>query len=110
MTTIRASCPMCGDVELTPVDIRLVVCTHPAWSFYSFTCNSCQELVRKPADADIVALLMSGSVTAEMWTVPAEVLEPRFGPTISYDEVLDFALWLDETDQIAAAIRPRVGA
>ena len=27
MTTIKASCPSCGDVELTPAQVQLVVCT-----------------------------------------------------------------------------------
>ncbi len=36
MTTIKASCPVCGDVDLTPAQVRLVVCTVPDWSFYAF--------------------------------------------------------------------------
>ena len=103
MTTIKASCPGCGDVELTPVQVQLVVCTVKSWSYYGFTCPQCQEGIRKPAGSDIVALLISGGVTAEPWTVPAEALEQHDGPVLSYDDVLDFALWLGSADLVAAA-------
>lgn len=103
MTTIKASCPSCGDVVLTPPQVRLVVCTVEDWSFYTFTCNTCRDEVRKPAARDIVALLTSGGVLAEPWAVPAEALEEHHGDRIDYDDVLDFALWLDRADLLASA-------
>ena len=42
------------------------------------------------------------------WTIPAEALEERIGPSISYDDVLDFALALDRVDLVAAVLSPRV--
>ena len=110
MTTIKASCPICGDVELTPAQMRLVVCTRSEWSYYSFPCGTCQDEVRKPADSEVVALLVSGGVLAEQWVIPAEALEEHEGPVITYDDVLDFALRLDRVDLVAALITPRVGA
>ena len=98
MTTIKASCPVCGDVELKPAQLRLVVCSRADWSYYAFTCPACRDEVRKPADEEIVALLVSGGVVAERWHVPAEALEERVGPQISYDDVLDFVLSLDRLD------------
>jgi len=103
MTTIKASCPSCGDVELTPAQVRLVVCSVKAWSYYAFICTQCMEEVRKPAGRDVVALLISGGVIAEPWSVPAEVLEEHSGPVLCYDDVLDFALCLDTADLVAAA-------
>ena len=103
MTTIKASCPSCGDVELTPQQVRLVVCSVKTWSYYAFTCTTCLEEIRKPAGRDVVALLISGGVVAETWAVPAEALEEHTGPTLCYDDVLDFALWLDNADLVAAA-------
>ena len=41
MTTIKTSCPVCGDVELTPEQMRLVVCSRSDWSFYAFRCDTC---------------------------------------------------------------------
>jgi hypothetical protein len=110
MTTIKASCPSCGDVELTSAQVRLVVCSVQDWSFYAFTCHTCHDEIRKPADEEIVALLVSGGVVAEHWVIPAEALEEHDGVPITYDDVLDFALGLDRVDLLAAMINPRVGA
>ena len=102
MTTIKASCPSCGEVELTSDDIRLRVCSHGALSYYTFTCPSCVEEIRKPADDHIISLLMSGGVSAEVWEVPAEALEPKPGAALSYDDLLDFLLQLTRDDLLAA--------
>jgi predicted RNA-binding Zn-ribbon protein involved in translation (DUF1610 family) len=102
MTTIKASCPDCGEVELTAGDIRLRVANHAPLSYYSFTCPTCQDVVRKPADDHIVSLLMSGGVHAEVWEVPAEALEPKAGPELSYDDLLDFVIQLGRDDMLAA--------
>ncbi|PWJ53187.1 hypothetical protein SAMN06264364_11482 [Quadrisphaera granulorum] len=104
MTTIKASCPTCGDVELTPPQVRLVVCTVPAWSFYAFDCPECTDEVRKHATEDVVRLLTTGGVPAERWSVPAEALEEHAGPAIGWDDVLDFSLSLETTDVVAAAL------
>lgn len=103
MTIIQASCFSCGDVELTPQQVRLVVCTVRSWSYYAFTCTTCHEEVRKPATREVVTLLHSAGVVVEPWSVPAEALEEHEGPKIDYDDVLDFALWLNTADLLAAA-------
>lgn len=111
MTTIKASCPVCGDVELTPVQMRLVICSEIERSYYAFVCTSCHHEVRKPADEEIMALLVSGGVVAETWEIPAEALEIHSGPGIGYDDVLDFVLGLDGLDSAAAALlTPKVRA
>lgn len=103
MTTIKASCPTCGDVELTPADVSLLVCSSAPLSYYSFGCPTCRVEIRKPADDHIVSLLISGGVPVEVWDVPGEALEPKGGPRLSYDDLLDFALELGVTDLLAAA-------
>ena len=110
MTTIKTSCPVCGDVELTPAQMRLVVCSKSDWSYYSFNCGTCRDEIRKPADDEVVSPLVSGGVHAERWVIPAEALEEHSGRAITYDDVLDFALSLDNVDLIAAMIIPRVEA
>jgi endogenous inhibitor of DNA gyrase (YacG/DUF329 family) len=101
MTTIKASCPTCGEVELTPADVALMVCSHAPLSYYAFGCPTCSEEVRKPADDHVVSLLVSGGVPAQVWDLPAEVLEHGPGPALGYDDLLDFALQLAETDLLA---------
>jgi endogenous inhibitor of DNA gyrase (YacG/DUF329 family) len=103
MTTIKASCPTCGEVELTPADVALMVCSHAPMSYYAFTCPTCADEVRKPADDHVVSLLVSGGVPAQVWELPAEALEPKTGAVLTYDDLLDFALELGNTDLLSAA-------
>jgi hypothetical protein len=102
MTTIKASCPTCGEVELTPADVSLMVCSHAPLSYYAFTCPTCTCEIRKPADDHVVSLLVSGGVPAHVWDLPAEVLEVKAGPALTYDDLLDFALELGSTDLLSA--------
>lgn len=110
MTTIKATCPACGEVELTVEQIRLVVCSLPNLSYYAFDCLNCISEVRKPADKNIVSLLISGGVAATRWRIPAEALEEKVGPAISYDDLLDFALQMRRVNHVAAFARPRQAA
>lgn len=110
MTTIKASCPSCGEVELTPADVSLMVCSHAPLSYYAFNCPGCTMQVRKPADDHVVSLLVSGGVPATVWDVPAEALEQRRGPALTYDDLLDFALHLGTTDLLSPAAAERVAS
>jgi hypothetical protein len=110
MTTIKASCPTCGEVELTPADVSLMVCSHAPMSYYAFSCPTCTDEVRKPADDHVVSLLVSGGVPAQVWELPAEVLETKAGPALTYDDLLDFALELSSTDLLSAAASSPVRA
>lgn len=103
MTTIKATCPTCGDVDLTPPDVFLTVAEAAGWATYTFRCSQCNDDVEKPADDEVVALLSSAGVRVER--VPAEALEGHSGAPFSYDDVLDFALWLERHDDVAAAFR-----
>ena len=109
MTTIKASCPTCGEVELTPADVALMVCSHAPLSYYCFDCVTCGSEVRKPADDHVVSLLVSGGVPATVWDLPAEAVEPKSGPRLSYDDLLDFALQLGESDLLASFAGAPVG-
>lgn len=97
-TIVIATCPTCADVEMEPRDIELRLCNHTPASTYRFICPSCGDYVEKPADSDVVSLLMSAGVRAVVWELPAEMLEPREGAPISGDDVLDFMLGLERQD------------
>ncbi|MFP5297737.1 MAG: hypothetical protein ACLGHL_01960 [Actinomycetota bacterium] len=90
MTTIKATCPTCGEISLTADDILLRIGAASTHNSYGFDCPDCGDFVEKPADERIVRLLLSGGVMPVMNQVPAEVLEPRTGPPISYDDLLAF--------------------
>lgn len=107
MTTIKASCPTCGEVELTNRDVSLSVCaTTTSLSTYSFVCPRCRDEVRKPADDHVIRLLISGGVPADVWEIPAEALEIKAGPALCYDDLLDFLLQLAGEDLLAARVTP----
>lgn len=94
MTTIKATCPSCGEVALTPPDIDLRVDPRDTdASFYAFVCPSCEGDVRKPADDRVVRLLISGGVEAREMVVepPRRRLSERFDwPRLTHDDLLDF--------------------
>ncbi len=107
MTTIKATCPTCGEVGLTPDEVELWVDrADKAGSFYAFTCPSCLQVVRKPADARVIRLLSGGGVAARD-IAPAP--RPRFDtPPLTRDDLLDFHQllardgWFDEVVALVA--------
>ena len=90
MTTIRASCPSCGDVDLTVRDVSVRVCANDHSGSYNFRCPECEMAVAKHADPNVVELLVSSGVKMAVWQLPAELWEPRGGEAISHDDLLDF--------------------
>lgn len=105
MTTIKATCPRCGEVELTPEDIELRVCNFAPASYYTFDCPVCLEQVQKPADDRVIQLLISGGVHAVVWELPREMCESHDGPPLTHDDLLDLHLLLEEPDWFEQLIR-----
>jgi hypothetical protein len=90
VTTIRASCPSCGDVDLTVNDVSVRVCSNDHRGSYAFRCPECELAVAKPAEPNVVELLVASGVQMSVWELPAELWEPRMGEPISHDDLLDF--------------------
>ena len=106
VATIRASCPTCGDVELTTRDVSVQVCSTNNQGSYAFRCPHCRVAVSKPAEARIVDLLVSSGVRLTVWHMPAELEEERDGAPISYDDLLEFHFLLQQEgwlDRLVAA-------
>ncbi|MHB8511523.1 MAG: hypothetical protein ACYDCC_05030 [Actinomycetota bacterium] len=97
MTTIKATCPTCGEVELTPDDIELRVCNQASASSYLFECPVCISVVRKPADDRVIQLLISGGVHAVVWEYE-ETSEHPDGPQFTLDDMIDFHQLLESPD------------
>jgi hypothetical protein len=111
MTTIRTTCPRCGEVDMGPESILLSVMQGGREGSYRFTCPSCSNAVEKRADRKIVALLVSagvdvtghGASAAEETTVPIFDGE-RFrspdgrpeGPPLTVDDLIDFHFLLED--------------
>ncbi|HKE54363.1 MAG TPA: hypothetical protein VKC55_06305 [Actinomycetota bacterium] len=110
MTTIRTTCPRCGEVDMGPESILLQVVRGGREGTYRFDCPTCMEPVEKRADRKIVALLVSAGVdvaggrsggTAELFDFEPETAEdPRGplppGPSFSIDDVIDFHFKLED--------------
>ena len=98
MTTIRANCPHCGDVQLRVTDLTIRIATGIEHGSYTFSCPSCSRAVAKDASKRIIDLLMSTGVDVQVYKAPAELSETKIGPVINADDILDFHLLLqDET-------------
>ena len=104
MTTIKATCPTCGDIDLKPRDIHVVVAPAAGWATYSFVCPTCEDDVTKSADDEVVTLLRGAGVTVERVHVPAKALELHFGPPIDADDLIDFGLTLSATDALVQVL------
>jgi hypothetical protein len=98
VTTIRANCPACGDVQLRASDLVVRVCSDDESGSYTFRCPTCTVAVAKGASKRIVDLLVSSGVRMEVWRLPAELTESRTGPALSPDDLLDFHLILEGDD------------
>ena len=113
MATIKATCPLCGDVDLAPrqVTVHVVEAIDEAFSrrSYAFACPTCSDRVEKRADAEVVRLLSSAGVSTERVPVPAEAREAHHGRPIGYDDLLDLVLFLESHDTLAAEMAPSLG-
>jgi hypothetical protein len=104
VATVRASCPTCGDVELTTREVQVQMCSATDDGTYSFLCPSCRLIVNKPAEQRVVELLVSAGVRVVSWDLPAELSEPKSGPAITYDDLLAFHFELDSDDWLEQVI------
>jgi predicted RNA-binding Zn-ribbon protein involved in translation (DUF1610 family) len=112
MTTIRTTCPRCGEVDMGPEAICLSVQSNGREGSYRFTCPSCADDVEKRADRKIVALLVSAGVDIDPAEgapqrhpelFDAEALEARidaFGPAFTADDVIEFHELLQDESYI----------
>jgi hypothetical protein len=109
MTTVRAQCPACGDVQLQINDLTVRVCSDDTTpGAYRFRCPGCAEMVNRPASPRIIDLLVSAGAPHELWSWPAELAETRVGPPLTPDDLLDLHVLLeDETwfQQLVALVR-----
>lgn len=103
MTTIRTTCPRCGEVDMGPDDILLSVLQGGREGTYRFTCPTCFDDVEKRADRKIVALLVSAGVDVaarDEARAQAELdleLQPSTpqAPPFTVDDLIDFHFRLE---------------
>lgn len=86
-TTIKTTCPNCGDVELGVEDLTAMVCSTTQSASYAFRCPSCGAAVSKPTGRRVVDVLVSSGVTLRTWKLPEELIERHEGPPIAESDV-----------------------
>ncbi|HEC08842.1 MAG TPA: hypothetical protein ENI86_04625 [Acidimicrobiales bacterium] len=104
MAKIRASCPSCGDVELTTEDVVVRVCADDNSGTYTFMCPVCHTSVIKPAEQHIVDLLAASGVKVVVWTLPAELNEVMTGDPFTHDDLMDFHNLLHDDESMHEAM------
>jgi hypothetical protein len=109
MTTVRAQCPACGDVQLHIDDLTVRLCEDDSTpNAYRFRCPGCDQTVHREASARIIDLLVSAGAAQETWRWPAELAELRTGPPLTPDDLLDLHVLLDNDswfDELVALVR-----
>ncbi len=98
MTTIRAQCPDCGDVQLPIHQLWVRVYEAEGPGSYSFECPTCAQPVSREASARIVGLLVGAGAPHTAWRWPAELAEVHQGSAITPDDLLDFHVLLQDDD------------
>ena len=96
MALIRATCSECGDVELRSRDLEVRICSDTDTGTYIFRCPVCRMTEVKPADDQIVDILVAAGVRCTEWALPSELHERPTGEPITHDDVLDFHHLLDD--------------
>ncbi|HZN12860.1 MAG TPA: hypothetical protein VFB78_01220 [Acidimicrobiales bacterium] len=110
---MRATCPTCGDVELTVDQLTAIVCATNNEGSYAFQCPECGMAVVKEAEAHVVELLASAGVRLSVFELPAELEEPHLGQPLTHDDLLAFHDrlqgddWFAEVEALVADTRNR---
>jgi predicted RNA-binding Zn-ribbon protein involved in translation (DUF1610 family) len=108
MTTIRTTCPQCGEVDMTPEAILLSIRDRAGEGSYRFSCPTCLNTIEKPADRKVVALLLSAGVElAEPAHSVIDDDEPMgtpqeraSGPPFTVDDLINFHFLLQDDGQM----------
>jgi hypothetical protein len=90
MTTIRTSCQRCGDVELTPDDLRLELSPATGEGSYLFACPFCGATQRRPASHRVVSILLATGVAYDVADDVAPITEHEIDEFRSAIERDDF--------------------
>jgi hypothetical protein len=66
MMTIKTTCTRCGAIELTGTELALELLPGSREGHYRFTCPTCSEPQRRPANARVVTVLLATGANVEI--------------------------------------------
>jgi len=104
---IRATCPTCGDVELRVHDVSVLLCATTNDGSYVFRCPECRAAISKPADPQVVDILIAAGVELLVWDMPAELDEVHHGAPICSDDLIEFHFLLESSIGVEALVNPK---
>lgn len=120
MTTIRTTCPRCGEVDMSPESILLSIRDRAGEGSYRFSCPTCTNTIEKPADRKVVALLLSAGVELaaeaaaelelELADRPQAPERYRPGPPLTVDDLITFHFLLQDDKQFFRALQEAEGS
>jgi len=112
MTTIRATCPNCGKVEIGAAAISLEVDDDGGLGQYRFACPNCTAEVSKRAGRQSVGMLVAAGVAVQSSTAVGVDDPARSGDggtdrgavPFTLDDAIDFHFMLQDDTLIAALL------
>jgi len=91
MTSVRASCPGCGSIEIAASEITVRCCDQSGHDSYRLRCPMCSMWMVKDANAEVVIALLGAGSPIERWRLPLEMNErPKGAAVIGDDDLIDF--------------------
>lgn len=104
MTTIKTSCPECGEVVLSPEEIELVVFPDGEDDdFYTFVCPIEGHRMYKPADVRVVRLLETGGIKPVERRIHPERPDPDL-PALTPEDEREFSWLVQDDGRLAEAV------
>lgn len=104
MTTIKATCGRCGDVELTVADVHVMINADHLSASYSFRCTKCAQVVVKTAPGPTIDLLVSAGVTYSVWRTPRDTRPDPEAPLFDHGDMVEFTKMLGNDRAVATAL------
>lgn len=98
MTSIRTTCPTCGEVDIAPDAVLLYLPPARDRWFYSFTCPVCGREVDHAATREIVAMLVAAGekASAEGPVSPEDRSPDPAAPPFTLDDLIELHFLLQD--------------
>lgn len=103
-TAVRVTCTPCGDLELSPAQMRARVCIDNSHSEYRFTCPECNKVNVLQTERHVIDLLQASGVRVDLWSLPSELFETRSGARLTHDDIIDFHIVLEDESAFERAL------
>ena len=96
MVRVKSRCCRCGEVALSLEDIILVEHGDGEGTYYSFICGTCNVPQAYPADSRFIDFMRMNGCDPIVLESPIEIKEAAEDPPLTWDDLLDLHLQLQE--------------